>query len=118
MRSATVADIVRRLTGTLYEMTAETALGGGMGDAQYHIEAALNEAIERGLVKVIDTRDTTYARNVRFVAVTDLGKVYCQTCIDGCDCEIGTPGCGHAYCWGVVSDEVFNSCPGALAMRA
>jgi hypothetical protein len=34
----------------------------------------------------------------------------CETCVHGCGCEVGTPGCGHAHCWG--SSDM--SCPVAL----
>ncbi len=37
----------------------------------------------------------------------------CETCTHGCTCEVGNPGCGHAYCWGVVTDDLHNTCPGA-----
>src|SRR5947208_2766259 len=69
LRTATPADVVRRLTGTLYRETAETALGGGMGDAQLGIGVALNEAIDAGLVRVMSVRDTTYGKGIRFLAL-------------------------------------------------
>ena len=70
-RKATAADIVQRLNSTSFAMTAETALGWGMGEAQEDIPAALDAAIALGLVKVVTTKDTTYGRNVRFVALVD-----------------------------------------------
>lgn len=69
LRNATPDDIVRRLTDTPYATTAETALAGGLGAAQLGITAAVDEAIRAGLVRVVDTRDTTYGRNVRFLAI-------------------------------------------------
>ena len=69
LRNATPDDIVRRLTDTLYATTAEAALAGGLGPAQLGITAAVDEAISAGLVRVVDTRDTTYGRNVRFLAI-------------------------------------------------
>lgn len=52
MRTATVADIVERLTGTGYDETAISALGWGMGPAQYGIVDAVAEAEAAGLVTV------------------------------------------------------------------
>lgn len=69
LRAATPADIVRRLTGTPYAMTAETALAGGLGNAQYGITDAVDGAIAAGLVRVVTTRDTSYGRDVRFLAL-------------------------------------------------
>jgi hypothetical protein len=99
MHHATTADIVRRLTGP-YKMTAETALGWGMGDAD-HIREALDEAIDDDLVAVASIRNTTYGKGIRFVTLA-ANISYCQTCIDGClhgrDAEPGS--CGHRGCWG------------------
>lgn len=72
LRTATPDDIVRRLTDTPYATTAETALAGGLGAAQHGITAAVNEAISAGLIRVVDTRDTTYGRNVRFLALVTI----------------------------------------------
>jgi hypothetical protein len=74
LRKATADDIAARLTsieGRRYRMTAETALGGGMGDAQYGISAALDAAIADGRAEVVEIRDTTYGRGIRFVRATD-----------------------------------------------
>ncbi len=70
-RFATVDDIVRRLTSTPYATTAATedALGPGMGDAQLGIIDALNRAILAGLVTVVEVRDTSYGKGIRFVAL-------------------------------------------------
>ena len=69
LRAATPADIVQRLTDTPYAMTAESALAGGLGAAQYGIADAVDDAIAAGLVRVVAIRDTTYARGVRFLAL-------------------------------------------------
>lgn len=61
LRTATVADIVKRLTGDLYDKTAIDALGWGMGPAQYGIDNAVTEAEAAGLVVV------TTERGKRFV---------------------------------------------------
>ncbi len=55
LRTATVADIVTRLTNTTYAMTKVDALGWGMGGAQNDIHAAVDAAIEAGLVEVVRT---------------------------------------------------------------
>lgn len=49
-RAATVHDIVKRLTDTIYDWTAVTALGWGMGLAQLNIDAAVREAEEEGRI--------------------------------------------------------------------
>lgn len=64
MRTATVADIVTRLTGTGYEETAISALGWGMGPAQYGITDAVTEAEAAGLVTVRTWRGKQFARIV------------------------------------------------------
>ena len=69
-RIATAADVVRRLTNTGYQSTAETALAWGMGDV-YGIDLALEDALRQGLVRVVDVRNTTYGRAVRFVALAE-----------------------------------------------
>ncbi len=77
MRNATINDIIRRLTGTPYATTAATpaVLGPGMGDAQLGIIDAVDAAITAGLVAVIDVRDTSYGRGIRFVAVAGPTRV-------------------------------------------
>jgi hypothetical protein len=96
-QTATADDIVRRLTGTPYAMTAETGLGWGMGPAQLGIREAVDAAIADGRVRLVTTRDTTYGRGVRFIA---LDETYCPTCDRGCDCPAGSAGCEHYGCWG------------------
>lgn len=117
MRFAEITDIVRRLTGTAYAMTAETALGNGMGDV-HDIVGALDDAIHAGYVAVITVRDTSYGRGVRFVALA-AGVAYCATCIDGCEhggCNGGEPGsCGHMGCWG---PDAPGDCPGVGFARS
>lgn len=114
IRPATIDDIVRRLTGTPYTSTAETALAGGMGNVT-DITNALNAAIDDGYVTVIDTRDTSYGSNIRFVTLVD-GIHYCRTCLDGCQCETGTgASCDHDGCWG---PDATNKCQGVAYSRA
>jgi hypothetical protein len=109
LRNATVHDIVKRLTDTAYQTTAETALASGMGNAQNGITRALDDAIADGYVRVVTTRNTTYARNVRFVALNH-GIRHCNTCIEGCDHGTNSPeGCGHLGCW---SHNATSDCPG------
>jgi hypothetical protein len=64
LRRATVADIVARLTDTGYDETAITALGWGMGPAQYGIADAVTEAEAAGLVTVRTWRGKQFARLV------------------------------------------------------
>ena len=69
LRKATADDITARLTGIegrRYRMTAENALGWGMGDAQLGISTALTEAIAQGRVEVVDVR-----QGVRYVRATE-----------------------------------------------
>lgn len=114
IRPATIDDIVHRLTGTPYTSTAETALADGMGDV-LNITVALNAAIEDGYVTVVDTRDTSYGGNIRFVALVD-GIHYCRTCLDGCQCETGSgTSCDHDGCWG---PDATNKCQGVAYSRA
>lgn len=49
-RTATVDDVVKRLTGTSYEWTMVHAMGWGMGAAQLGIEEAVKAAESAGLV--------------------------------------------------------------------
>ena len=79
-RRATVADIVARLTGTQYASTAETALGWGMAPAQDYITEAVDAAIAAGLVRVVATKDTTYGRNIRFLAIASPAVHNITTC--------------------------------------
>ncbi len=115
MRNATAVDIVRRLTGSLYKMTAATpnALGDGMGVAQLRITDAVDEAIAAGFVTVKDVRDPTYGNGVRFIALTD-GISYCQTCIDGCNHGGDQGSCEHGGCWG---PDATNDCTGITVAR-
>lgn len=62
LRRATVADIVKRLTGTGYDETAISALGWGMGPAQHGIVDAVAEAEAAGLVTVRTWRGKRFAR--------------------------------------------------------
>lgn len=67
-RTATADDVVCRLRDSLYETTAETSLGWGMGNVSPRsIRTALNAAIADGRVEVVEVRDTTYGDGVRFV---------------------------------------------------
>lgn len=105
MRNATAVDIVRRLTGTPYREASEapSVLGGGMGEAQLGITDAVDEAIERGWVKVVAVKDTTYAGRCRMLALAE-GISYCLICIAGCDHgEHGS--CGHLGCWGLDGND-------------
>lgn len=109
-RPATIHDIVRRLTNSLYRSTAETALVGGMGYVD-DIKDALDDAIEAGYVEVVSVRDTTYGKGVRFVALAE-GVRYCQTCLTGCDHGTDSrEGCGCLGCW---SPNATSDCPGRM----
>jgi hypothetical protein len=73
LRNATVNDIVERLRG--HQMVPETALRRGLGNAQYLVLVALDEAIEAGLVRVEHVTHTGVAGSayqttkVRFVTL-------------------------------------------------
>jgi hypothetical protein len=56
LRTATVADVVNRLRSSGYPLAAVDALGWGMGDAQYGIEAAVAVAVKAGVVEVSKLR--------------------------------------------------------------
>ena len=64
LRSATIADIVRRLTAAAahYAETAVTALGWGMGPAQYGITEAVDAAEAAGLITTRTWRGKRFAR--------------------------------------------------------
>ncbi len=115
VRAATVTDIVRRLTGTPYATTAETAIATGIGIDLCGIIAALDDAIDCGYVQVVRVRDTTYGKGIRFVALAD-GVAYCRTCIVGCDHPVTRDGdsCRHQGCWG---PNATNDCAGAHYAR-
>jgi len=55
-RTATAADIIKRLTGSTYQSTAVDALGWGMGPAQLGIDAAVTDAEQLGYVVVSELR--------------------------------------------------------------
>lgn len=55
-RTATITDIVKRLTGSTYQSTAVDALGWGMGPAQLGIDAAVADAESSGYVIVSEVR--------------------------------------------------------------
>lgn len=55
-RTATAADIVARLQGSQYPLTAIDALGWGMGPAQINITDAVAEAARQGLVVISTSR--------------------------------------------------------------
>jgi hypothetical protein len=115
MRNATAVDIVKRLTGSPYKMTAEVpnALASGMGAAQLGITAAVDDAIDQGFVTVVDTRDTTYGKGIRFLDLAD-GIAWCRTCFAGCDHGGGAGSCGHLGCWG---PNATNDCAGVKFAR-
>lgn len=116
-RSATIHDIIRRLTGP-YQTTAAhpQVLLGGMGDAQHGVMDALDESIDAGFVRVVTTRDTSYGKNIRMVTLAD-GIAWCRTCHTGCDHgPKADPGsCGHLGCWG---PDATSDCPGVGYARA
>jgi hypothetical protein len=119
MRNATAVDIVKRLTGSLYQATSEhpNALAPGMGAAQNKITAAVDDAIDLGWIRVVETRDTNYGKNIRMLALAD-GISYCRTCITGCDHESSAgkdaESCGHLGCWG---PNATNDCAGVKFAR-
>lgn len=41
----------------------------------------------------------------------------CQTCVDRCECDTGSAGCGHYDCW-YASDDIANTCHGVAAVKA
>lgn len=107
LRPATIHDIVKRLTGP-YKMTAETALATGMGDVT-GIDDALYDAITLGVVRIVETRNTSYCPGVRMVALAD-GIHHCPTCIEGCEHgNDSAEGCEHWGCW---SPNATGSCQG------
>jgi hypothetical protein len=61
-RTATVDDVVQRLTDTTYEWTALDALGWGMGPAQLGIADAVRQAEEQGLVATRVHRGKTFVQ--------------------------------------------------------
>jgi hypothetical protein len=63
LRPATPHDIVKRLRGSAYPLTAIDALGWGLGDAQLGISDAVAEAERLGLVV------TSVSRGKRMVAL-------------------------------------------------
>ncbi len=111
-----VTDIVRRLTGGLHKMTAETVLIDTLPGNRSDIRHAIDEAIDDGYIKIVQVRDTTYGKGIRFIALAD-GIAYCRTCILGCTHEATRDGdsCGHAGCWG---PDATNDCPGVGYARA
>ncbi|MFE6354357.1 hypothetical protein ACFVOO_16165 [Streptomyces rochei] len=89
-RTATPQDVVARLTDThgLYEWTAVTALGWGMGPAQLHIDEAVTAAEQAGLVR------TTLLRGKRMVQLaprTDRIRVLRESIARRALNTIGTP---------------------------
>jgi hypothetical protein len=61
-RTATVDDVVQRLTDTTYEWTALDALRWGMGPAQLGIADAVRQAEEQGLVATRVHRGKTFVQ--------------------------------------------------------
>lgn len=58
---------------------------------------------------------STFEIGRRTTAVTFDELPTCSTCEDGCNCRIGTPGCGHYACWGQTINA--DACPGVIASR-
>jgi len=69
LRTATVADVIRRLQSSTYLRTDVAALGWGMGDAQNHIPAAVGRAARMGLLTTGHDRN----RNA-YVELTAYGR--------------------------------------------
>lgn len=69
LRSATVADVIRRLQSSTYLRTDVAALGWGMGDAQHNIPAAVGRAARMGLLSTGRDRN----RNA-YVELTAYGR--------------------------------------------
>lgn len=69
-RDATAEDVsaALRSNGRLYASTAEPALAWLLGPAQRNISAAVDAALAAGSIRLVDTRNTTYGRGVRFLA--------------------------------------------------
>lgn len=40
----------------------------------------------------------------------------CQTCVDRCECDTGSAGCGHYGCW-YATEDIANTCPGVAAVN-
>jgi len=73
LRAATAADVIKRLTGSIYLSTAVDALGWGMGDAQLCIDQAVVDAESTGYVIV------SYLRGKKMVALAPLFTLVYET---------------------------------------
>lgn len=69
LRSATIADVMRRLQSSTYLRTDIVALGWGMGDAQNDITSAVEAAASKGLLSMGRDRN-----GKAYVELTDLGR--------------------------------------------
>ncbi|MFC8423970.1 hypothetical protein ACFUN7_24345 [Streptomyces sp. NPDC057236] len=89
-RNATPHDIVNRLKATrgLYEWTALTALGWGMGPAQDNITTAVHAAKQAGLVRTTTLRGKTM---VQLAPRTDRIAVLRESIARRALARIGTP---------------------------